>query len=136
MKLLITGGLGFIGSNFILQVLKNTDFKITNVDFRLAVPGDSRRAIAGGAVDDIQGRAIEDTEDRCAVFDQADAHAELAVAFEELLGAVEGVDQPKASVRVDIPVAADVLLADDRDAGGELPQRGNDDLLRRRVGLG
>jgi len=32
MKLLITGGLGFIGSNFILQVLKNTDFKITNVD--------------------------------------------------------------------------------------------------------
>jgi len=36
MKLLVTGGLGFIGSNFILQILKNyEDFKITNVDAEL-----------------------------------------------------------------------------------------------------
>ena len=33
MKLLITGGLGFIGSNFILNTLQNSEeFKITNVD--------------------------------------------------------------------------------------------------------
>tara|TARA_B110001454_G_scaffold205610_1_gene215348 strand:+ start:57 stop:1043 length:987 start_codon:yes stop_codon:yes gene_type:complete len=33
MKLLVTGGLGFIGSNFILQLLeKNQDIQITNVD--------------------------------------------------------------------------------------------------------
>ena len=33
LKLLITGGLGFIGSNFILQVLKNNpNFQITNID--------------------------------------------------------------------------------------------------------
>lgn len=33
MKLLVTGGLGFIGSNFILYVLeKYPDFKITNID--------------------------------------------------------------------------------------------------------
>ena len=33
MKLLITGGLGFIGSNFILRILENhNDFHITNVD--------------------------------------------------------------------------------------------------------
>ena len=32
MKLLVTGGLGFIGSNFILNVLKNTNFEILNVD--------------------------------------------------------------------------------------------------------
>lgn len=33
MKLLVTGGLGFIGSNFILYVLKNyPEFKITNID--------------------------------------------------------------------------------------------------------
>src|SRR3989344_6175147 len=33
MKLLVTGGLGFIGSNFIIHVLKNFhDFTITNVD--------------------------------------------------------------------------------------------------------
>ena len=36
MKLLITGGLGFIGSNFILQVLKNNpNLKVTNVDAEL-----------------------------------------------------------------------------------------------------
>ena len=33
MKLLVTGGLGFIGSNFILNALQNNEeFKITNVD--------------------------------------------------------------------------------------------------------
>jgi len=32
MKLLVTGGLGFIGSNFILHILKNTNFEILNVD--------------------------------------------------------------------------------------------------------
>ena len=33
MKLLVTGGLGFIGSNFILRVLKNNpDLEITNLD--------------------------------------------------------------------------------------------------------
>ena len=37
MKLLVTGGLGFIGSNFILKVLEeNTDIQITNVDAELA----------------------------------------------------------------------------------------------------
>jgi len=36
MKLLVTGGLGFIGSNFILNILKNyPDFTITNIDAEL-----------------------------------------------------------------------------------------------------
>ena len=36
MKLLVTGGLGFIGSNFILQVLKNnSNIEITNLDASL-----------------------------------------------------------------------------------------------------
>ena len=36
MKLLITGGLGFIGSNFILNLLKNnSDFFVTNIDAEL-----------------------------------------------------------------------------------------------------
>ena len=37
MKLLITGGLGFIGSNFILHILKNyPNYKIVNVDDELS----------------------------------------------------------------------------------------------------
>jgi dTDP-glucose 4,6-dehydratase len=33
MKLLITGGLGFIGSNFILQILRErADIEVTNID--------------------------------------------------------------------------------------------------------
>jgi len=36
MKLLVTGGLGFIGSNFILNIIKNNDkISITNVDAEL-----------------------------------------------------------------------------------------------------
>ena len=35
MKLLVTGGLGFIGSNFILKLLEHDDIKITNVDAEL-----------------------------------------------------------------------------------------------------
>ena len=34
MKLLITGGLGFIGSNFIQHIFKNTDWEVTNIDAR------------------------------------------------------------------------------------------------------
>ncbi len=35
MKLLVTGGLGFIGSNFILKLLQNPDIEIINVDAEL-----------------------------------------------------------------------------------------------------
>jgi dTDP-glucose 4,6-dehydratase len=36
MKLLVTGGYGFIGSNFILKLLEeHTEFKIKNVDAEL-----------------------------------------------------------------------------------------------------
>ena len=32
MKILVTGGLGFIGSNFILKTINNSEFNITNLD--------------------------------------------------------------------------------------------------------
>ena len=32
MKLIVTGGCGFIGSNFIKFLLKNTNYKILNID--------------------------------------------------------------------------------------------------------
>ena len=35
MKLLVTGGLGFIGSNFILKLLEQPDIEITNIDAEL-----------------------------------------------------------------------------------------------------
>ena len=36
MKLLVTGGLGFIGSNFVLKLLRESnDFEITNIDTEL-----------------------------------------------------------------------------------------------------
>ena len=35
MKLLVTGGLGFIGSNFILKLLHKDDIQITNIDAEL-----------------------------------------------------------------------------------------------------
>ena len=35
MKLLVTGGLGFIGSNFILKLLQKDDIQITNIDAEL-----------------------------------------------------------------------------------------------------
>ena len=36
MKLLVTGGLGFIGSNFIVKMLEQkNDFEIVNVDAQL-----------------------------------------------------------------------------------------------------
>ena len=42
MKLLVTGGLGFIGSNFILHILKNyPKFKILNIDAEL--PGSNHK---------------------------------------------------------------------------------------------
>jgi len=39
MKLLVTGGYGFIGSNFILKLLEeHEEFKITNIDAELGGP--------------------------------------------------------------------------------------------------
>ena len=36
MKLLVTGGLGFIGSNFIKKLLnENSDYEVVNVDAEL-----------------------------------------------------------------------------------------------------
>ena len=45
MKLLVTGGLGFIGSNFVLRLLdKHDDIEITNIDAEL--PGSNHRNLS------------------------------------------------------------------------------------------
>jgi len=44
MKLLVTGGLGFIGSNFITEILKNnSDLEITNIDGVIASNTSTKR---------------------------------------------------------------------------------------------
>jgi len=46
MRLLVTGGLGFIGSNFILHTFeKHPSFKITNID--ACLPGSNQKNLAG-----------------------------------------------------------------------------------------
>jgi len=45
MKLLVTGGLGFIGSNFILKLLERDDIEITNIDAELF--GSDHRNLSG-----------------------------------------------------------------------------------------
>ena len=45
MKLLVTGGLGFIGSNFILKLLEQKDISITNIDAELY--GSDNRNLSG-----------------------------------------------------------------------------------------
>ena len=43
MKLLVTGGLGFIGSNFITKILEEkSDFEIVNVDAQLFYPNHAK----------------------------------------------------------------------------------------------
>ena len=45
MKLVVTGGYGFIGSNFILKLLERDDIEITNIDAELF--GSDHRNLSG-----------------------------------------------------------------------------------------
>ena len=84
-------------------------------------------------------------EHRLARLDQGDVDRELAVFAQELLGAIERVDQPERAVGDLRHVACgDRLLRDHRNLGSQLGEPGEDHRLgglvggghRRGVGLG
>ena len=77
-----------------------------------------------------------DAEHRPSVLDQADQHRELAVARDELPGAVERVDQPEARRRRGKPRLRHGFLGDDRDVGKRRRQHLDDDPLGSEIGLG
>src|SRR6185437_2351069 len=54
-----------------------------------------RRAGTGAGIGDTERRDVDHAEDRDAGADQPDVDGELAVAADELLGAVERVDEPE-----------------------------------------
>jgi dTDP-glucose 4,6-dehydratase len=89
MRILVTGGLGFIGSNFILHVLKNyPNFKITNVDAELEgsnrknleeIRGNPRYQYVRGNI--TNARLVEKLVSRCdAVFNiAAESHVDRSI---------------------------------------------------------
>jgi hypothetical protein len=80
---------------------------------------------------------VDHAGDRLAFLDQRDVDRELAVARNELLGAVERIDQPEAAARnLRQRARRGRLLGDHRDLRGELGERLEDKVLGRLVGLG
>lgn len=77
MRILVTGGAGFIGSNYVRHVLETTDAEVTTLD-ALTYAG-SKENLAG--IDDPQHTFIEgDIRDRELVFDLVD-QADVLVNF-------------------------------------------------------
>ncbi len=79
-------------------------------------------------------RHVNYAEDRLVVLDERDVDRELAIAIDELLGAVEGIDEP-----VRIPAAALLetresrFLRQDGQIGGQLLQSRDNEVMRRHV---
>ena len=88
--------------------------------------------------------AVDHAEDRFAVFSQADIDAELTVAANELLGAIEWVNQPQLwPLQAIFNIDALGFLRQNRDIGCQGLKPLNDDLMstlirrgdRRTIGL-
>jgi dTDP-glucose 4,6-dehydratase len=90
LKILVTGGLGFIGSNFIRLILsKHPDFEVTNVD-KLGmgsnpanlkdIEGDSRYAFVKGSItdSDLMSKLVEDAD--AIVNFAAETHVDRSIA--------------------------------------------------------
>ncbi len=81
---------------------------------------------------------MDDAQQRPAVLDQRDVDGELALALDELLGAVEGVDQPERPAgNLGNVAGVHRLLGDDRILLANFPaDRLQDQLFRPLIGLG
>ena len=93
-----------------------------------------RHAVPDGAAD----RRLDHAEDRHAVFDERDVDGELAVALQELAGAVERVDQPEARPAAALFQRDRVcgLLRQHRDLRRQPRQAVDDAAVRGEVGGG
>ncbi len=90
-----------------------------------------------------QRRRQNHPQGRVTVFDQGNVHGEFAVAVDELLGAVQGVDQPKSLRHGRYAAGGRRLLGNHGNGGRELRERRKNDRLgplicrgdRRGIGL-
>ena len=83
-----------------------------------------------------QGRRQHHAQHRQAVFDQCDVDGELAIALDELLGAVQRVHQPEAVTHLGRVAGGHGLFGHHRDVRGQRRQPGQDHRLGTLVGLG
>lgn len=83
LKIIITGGAGFIDSAVIRQYIQNTDHEITNLD-ALTYAGDlgSLQAIVGGSRYYYEHADIRDINELRRVFNQHQPHAIMHITAE------------------------------------------------------
>ena len=85
-------------------------------------------------VEQTQRRDRYESERRSVVLDQRQVAGELVVPVDELLGAVQRVDQPVAVCLATNGNRVWVLLAHDRDVFGQFGKTIDQDLVCREVG--
>ncbi len=96
-----------------------------------------RRSRPGRGIGLAGNRDMHDAEHRHTRLDQGDVDRELAVALDELLGAVERIDQPEPSPDHFRRQAGDgFLFRDDWNVGRKRAQHRQDYRLGRRIGSG
>ncbi len=94
----------------------------------------------GGGVHLVAGDVEDDAEDGLAFVEEADADGEVSELADEVVGAVDGVDDPDAAVGVG-GVEGDfeaclAFFADDAVGGESAAQGGDDEALAGAVGVG
>ncbi len=112
-------------------VAGNPDRMVAAVGQHLAGTLAARRHIAG-----FQRRGVNYPKHRPAPLDQGDIDGEFAVAFNEFLGAVEGVHQPVASLGIGTAKVPGILFRQQRQLRRELGQPGGDKPVGGGIGLG
>ena len=92
---------------------------------------------AAGPVHNAQCRRQYHAEHRLAIFDQGDIDRELVIALDELLGAIERIDQPQTRPGATFFIAdGGRLLRQHRDIRRQRPQPRADERMGGAVGFG
>jgi hypothetical protein len=99
---------------------------------RLAAKAPTPRSACRGA----ERPALHHAQHRHAIFDQGDVDGELAVALDELAGAVERIDQPQASIGAWPRECRRPSSDSTGTCGVECRQAVDDDAVRGQIGRG